>query len=189
MITIRHGFVLLCALCTPAAGALAQDTIPSGLVTNEYERAVATHRLTAGNVRTLFAVERERLAVMKNVPDLGTRAAELGVRIDPSGLENSLVREVKVCEGLPEIAQILRRQHVSAREYVLTKQVALAAEMTDEALANEATRRELAESGILNHMMKAQPFRFWRAMDPALKAEAAEWKRIREEMGALERGK
>jgi len=189
MITIRHRIVLLCALCTSATPALAQDNIPGVLVTNEYERAIATHRLTVDNVRTLFAVERERLAVMKHVPDLGTRAAELGVRIDPYGLENSLVREVKVCEGLPEIAEILRRQHVSAREYVLTKQVALAAEISDEALANEATRRELAETGILDQMMKAQSLRFWRAMDPALKADAVEWKRIREEMGALERGK
>jgi hypothetical protein len=30
--------------------------------------------------------------------------------------------------------------------------------------------------------MKGQALQFWRSMDPALKAEAEEWKKVREEM-------
>ena len=32
--------------------------------------------------------------------------------------------------------------------------------------------------------MMTDALMFWRAMDPALKAEAAEWKKMREEMSA-----
>jgi hypothetical protein len=182
VITIRHCVVLLSVLCLSITGTFAQDNIPSALVTNEDEEALAKHRLTVENVRKLFAVERELLKVMKDVPDLETRAVELERRIDPHRLERSLVRGAKLYEGIPEIAQILQRQQISGREYLLTKMVAMSAEMGDEMLMDEVLRRELEKSEILKDMMMTQALQFWRAMDPALKAEAAEWKKVREEM-------
>jgi hypothetical protein len=167
-------------LCLPITGTLAQDSIPGALVTNADEEALAKHRLTVQNVRKLFAVDRELRKVMQDVPDLDARAAELGMRIDPYRRAPSLVVEAKVYEGIPEIAQILRSQHMSGREYALTKRVAVAAEMLDEALKDDVLRREYEKSGIPTD---TQALRFWRGMDAALKAEAAEWKKVREEMG------
>ena len=82
--------------------------------------------------------------------------------------------------GYPEIAQILQRQNISGREYLLTQRVAMATEMMDEALRDEVLRREFEKSVI---PMMTDALKFWMAMDPALKAEAAEWKKMREEMG------
>ena len=181
MITIRHCVVLVSVLCVSVTGTLAQDNIPSALVTNEDERAIAKHRLTVENVRKLFAVDRELLKVMKDVPDLETRAAELQRRIDPHRRERSLVRATKVYQGIPEIAQVLQGQKISAREYLLTQMVAMAAQRGDEMLRDDAFRRELEKSDLVDVMMTGA-LKFWRAMDPALKAEAAEWKKVREEM-------
>jgi hypothetical protein len=178
--TIRHCVVLLSVLCLSSTGTLAQDNIPSVLVTNKDEEAIAKHRLTVENVRKLFAVERELLKVMKDIPDLDTRAAALRMRIEPHRVARSLVVEAKVYEGIPEIAQILQRQNISGREYLLTQRVAMATEMLDEALRDEVLQREFEKSGI---PMMTDALKFWRAMDPALKAEAAEWKKVREEMG------
>ena len=186
MLTIRHCVVLLSVLCLSITGTLAQDNIPSVLVTNKEEEAIAKHRLTVENVRKLFAVDRELLKVMKDVPDLDTRAAELRRRIEPDHVAWSLAVEAKVYEGIPEIAQILQRQNISGREYLLTQRVAMATEMMDEALRDEVLRREFEKSDI---PMMTDALKFWRAMDPALKAEAAEWKKMREEMGKYLLGK
>ena len=39
----------------------------------------ADHRLTVENVRQMFAVERELLKLLKEVPDLETRIGELRI--------------------------------------------------------------------------------------------------------------
>ena len=41
--------------------------------------ALADHRLTVENVRQMFAVERELLKLLKEVPDLETRIGELRI--------------------------------------------------------------------------------------------------------------
>lgn len=189
MFTIRHCVALVSVLCLSTAGAHAQDNIPSVLVTNKEEEAIAKHRLTVENVRTMFAVERELLELMKKDPDLGRRSAELGTRVDPQNLLGSFTREVKIHEGMPEIAQILRRQNVSAREYLLTQTVAFGAERLDETLKDEFLRREFDKDELMRGMMKTQALQFFRTMDPALKAEWEEWKRVREEMERLGHGK
>lgn len=190
MTTIQHCVVLLSVLCgsSPVTRA-AQDNIPSILVTNNDEEAIAKHRLTVAKVRKMFAVERELLTLMKDAPDLNRRAAELAMRIDPQRRMHSLAVETKVHEEIPEIAQILQRQKISAREYLLTKFVATGAEMSDESLKNEGVQREIEKDDMLKAAMMSQSLQFWRAMDPALKAEAAEWKRTREEMEKLGRGR
>jgi hypothetical protein len=177
VLTIRHCLLLAGVLCLSITGARAQGNIPSALVTNEDERAIAKHRLTVDNVRKLFAVDRELLTLMTDVPDLRTRAGELRTRIDPHNLETSLVLETKVLEGIPETAEILQRHRITAREYVVTKRVAIGAAMSDEALKGEALQRQ-ENAAIAQFMTNSQALQFWRAMDPALKAEAAEWKKV-----------
>jgi len=190
VVTIQQCVVLLSVLCGSSALTLgAQDNIPSVLVTNEDEEAIAKHRLTVDNVRKLFAVERELLTLMKDVPDVDRRAAALAMRIDPQRRAHSLVVEAKAHEEIPEIAQILQKQKISAREYLLTKIVAMGAEMTDESLRDEFLQREIEKDELLKAALTSQSLQFWRAMDPALKAEAAEWKRVHEEMERLGRGK
>ena len=51
---------------------------------------------------------------------------------------------------------------------------------------DEVLRREFEKSVI---PMMTDALKFWRAMDPALKAEAAEWKKMREEMAKYLLGK
>jgi hypothetical protein len=181
VITIEHCVLLAGVLCPSLTSALAQDNIPSALVTNDDERAIARHRLTVENVRKLFAVDRELLELMKRDPALGTRTAELGRRIDPNRLAGRLTVETKIFEGTPEIAQILQRQRISAREYALTKFVALGAELSDESLKGDVLQQK-ENSEIARFMMTTQAAAFWRGMDSALKAEAADWKKVREEM-------
>jgi hypothetical protein len=183
VITIRH-CVLAIGVLAPSVSAVAQDSIPSALVTNEDERAIAKHRLTVDNVRKVFAVDRELLALMKRDPGLTARTAEVAAGIDPDSLADSLTAETKMAEDTPEIAQTLEREGIGAREYALTRTVAIGAEMSVEALKSGALRgKENAE--IAKFVARSQPVQFWRGMDSALKAEAAAWKKVREEMGQL----
>ena len=46
---------------------------------NPDDEALADHRLTVENVRQMFAVERELLKLLKEVPDLETRIGELRI--------------------------------------------------------------------------------------------------------------
>jgi hypothetical protein len=183
MFTVRHGAVLFTVFALSVTGSSAQDNIPGALVTNYSEAAVAKHRLTVENVRKLFAVERELLQAMQNIPDLDTRVTQFGTQIDPHRRMNSIELEIKVGEGIPEIAQILQRHRMTAREYVLTKQVATAAATSDEAQQGELLQR--GDNAEIAQFIKAnQALTFWRAMDPALRAEADEWKKARQLMAA-----
>lgn len=87
-----------------------------------------------------------------------------------------------VYEAMPEIAQILRKHKISGREYLLTKIAAMIAETTEGAVAIGAVQ---AESGGLFGPAR----QFWTAMDAALKADAAEWRKVREELAKLGRHK
>jgi len=126
--------------------------------------SLAQHRLTADNLRKMFAVDRELIPLTKQVPDLERRMEELARSIDPQGRLGNLTVSARVHEGIPEIAEILRRHRTSGREYVFTYAVAMVTAMIDVTPAAE---------------MMTPALRFWRSMDPALKAEAEAWKKMR----------
>ena len=179
MIAIQHSLVPGIVLCLSVAAPLVQEKqealakfISQG---NPDGDAIRNHRLTVENVRKMFAVERDLLKLMKEVPDLETRVGELERRLDPGHLTGDVAVGVKVYEGMPEIAQILQRHKISAREYLLTSRVATVADVMDATLTDEFLRRE----GLDPEVFITQPLKFWRSMDPALKAEAAEWKKRR----------
>ena len=193
MITIWHSFVLGIVLCVSSAGTLAQDqdqdyeALAKVLAAGDPDAEVlAKHRLTVHNVRQMFAVDRDLLELMKMVPDLDTRVAELHRRFDPQGRAGSANVDVdaKVYEAIPEIAQILQRQKMSGREYWLTKMQAVIAAMWNDVLTPEALQtdegRELAKD------MMTPALKFWKSMAPGLKAEADEWKQAQ---GLANRGR
>jgi hypothetical protein len=143
---------------------------------NPDSEAVAKHPLTVENVRQMFAVDRELFPLMKQVPDLQRRADELATRIDPQRRLGAVAVEAKVYEAMPEIAEILRRHRISGREYTLTHLVAMVTAMADDTLTYEGLRPGGVNEGPPELMTPA--LKFWRSMDPALKAEAAEWKKM-----------
>jgi hypothetical protein len=191
VITIWHSVVLGIVLCVSSAGTLAQDQDYEALAKilaagDPNVEALATHRLTVHNVRQMFAVDRELFELMKTVPGLATRVAELRRQFDPRGRAGSAAVDVyaNVYETIPEIAQILQRQNISGREYWLTKMQAVVAAMWDEVLTPEALQtdvgRELAKD------MMTPALKFWKSMAPGLKAEADEWKKAQ---GLANRGR
>jgi len=144
------------------------------------QKAMANHRLTAQNLRQTFAVDRELLKLMKQTPDWEDRASELQRQLDPQRRGGMITIGAKVYEGIPEIREILQRNGISGREYMLTSMVAMVTQMADEALSQEA----LGRAGVNDtpKELVTPALKFWRSMDPALKAEAGEWKKVREEM-------
>jgi hypothetical protein len=52
----------------------------------------------------------------------------------------------------------------------------------EEAWPPEVPRRRLGNDAIGKELLMIPALQFWRKMDPTLKAEAAEWKKVREEM-------
>jgi hypothetical protein len=188
VITIWHPVVLGIVLCVPSAGTLAQDqdyeALAKVLAAGDPDvEALAKHRLTVQNVRQMFAVDRE---LMKMVPDLETRVAELHRRFDPQGRAGSAAVDVdaKVYEAIPEIAQILQRQKMSGREYWLTKMQAVVAALWDEVLTPEALQTD--EGRALAKDMMTPALKFWKSMAPGLRAEADEWKKAQ---GLANRGR
>ena len=147
---------------------------------NPDHKALANHRLTAENLRQTFAIDRELLKFMQDTPDWEERTGELQKRFDPQRRGGMVTIGAKVYEGIPEIKQILQRNGMTGREYMLTSLVAMVTQMADEALSQEAAGRE-GGNDIPKELM-TPALKFWRAMDPALKAEAEEWKKVREEM-------
>jgi len=136
----------------------------------------------------MFAVDRDLLQLLRKAPDLDARAAELERQYDSERLGIVAVGAA-VYEAMPEVAQILRKHRISGRDYLLTKIAAMIAEMSADAsvnavLALQAPQREGASDGFLGPAVK-----FWREMDPALKAEAARWTAVRDELAKLGRHK
>ena len=79
----------------------------------------AKYRLTADNLRRMFAVDRELFTLMKEAPELKGRMDELGTRIDPKRRLRDDALTAQVLEGIPEIAQILRTHRISGREFLI----------------------------------------------------------------------
>ena len=145
--------------------------------------ALAKHHLTVQNVRQMFAVDRDLVQLLKEVPDVDARTAELERRFDSQRLGIVAVGTT-VYEAMPEIAQILRKHKISGRDYLLTKIAAMIAEISEGALAVGALQGEHVSEGLFSPALK-----FWTAMDAALKAEATEWTEVREELAKLGRHK
>jgi hypothetical protein len=176
VLTILRCVALLSVFCVPVNEALAQDDpdeIAKVLSLGDPESlAISRHRLTADNLRRMFAVDRDLRTLMARAPDVEKRAAELEMQIDPQRRLGAVEVGAKVHEGIPEMAQILRGHKLSGREYMLTHLVAMVTAMTDDSLTDDVLRREGST------VLMTPALKFWRSMDPALKAEAAEWKKL-----------
>ena len=163
-----------------AAPAFAQDDaqrMARVLCAGDPEcEALAAHRLTADNLRKMFAVDRELITLMKEVPDLERRMDEVSRRIDPQRRLGKITLIAEVHEGIPEIAAVFRRHKISGREYMFTHAVAMVTAMTDVTLAYASQREGRSETP---PELMTPALKFWRSMDPALKAEADAWTRMR----------
>lgn len=169
---IRHFVLLLSSVfCLSTADAFAQDDaerMAEVLCAGNLEcLAGAKYRLTADGLRKMFAADRELFALMKDNVDLQRRTGELARSIDPQSRLGRVAVNAQVYEGIPETAQVLRRHKMTGREYVMTHDVAMVTAMTDDSLP----------PGSSEFMTPA--LKFWRSMDPALKAEADAWKKMR----------
>jgi hypothetical protein len=179
--TIQYAVVLGNVFCLSIAGTPAQDNqtqeAPAAVLTqgSPDPEGIAKHRLTVENVRRMFAVDRELYPLMKESADLQRRIEEWGSRIDPERRLGAVSVNAQVYEALPETAEILRRQRISGREYMLTRLVAMVTAMADDTLTYEAQHEGVKE---ISPALMTPALKFWRSMDPALKAEAAEWKRM-----------
>lgn len=167
--TPRILVLLLSVLCLPTPAAVAQDDaerMVEVLCLDDPEcLARAKYRLTADNLRRMFAVDRELFTLMKEAPELKGRMDELGTRLDPQRRLRDDALTAQVLEGIPEIAQILRTHRISGREFLMTYSVAMVTAMADDSFPDGA--------------LMTPALKFWRSMPPALKAEADAWKKMR----------
>ena len=189
MIRAGHVGVLVNVFCLSiAAAALAQDNaqrMTKVMCAGDPEcEALGKHRLTADNLRKMFAVDGELLTLMKEVSDLERRMDELATSVDPQRRLGKLTLSAQVHEGIPEIAEVLRRHKITGREYVFTYAVAMVTAMADVTLSLEAQRE--GRTATTPELM-TPALRFWRSMDPALKAEADAWKKLRDYDQGIER--
>jgi hypothetical protein len=159
VITIWCSVALGSVLSISLAGTQAQYNPHLGLNIPDQD-ALATHQLTVQYVRQMFAVDRELVQILKEVADLDARAAELERRLDSERF-GIIAVATTVYEAMPEIAQILRKHKISARDYLLTKIAAMIAEVEEGALAVGALLGERMSEGLFSPAL-----RFWTAMDP-----------------------
>ena len=178
--TDRPVVLLLSVLCLSTADAFAQndaERMAEVLCVGDPEcLALAKHRLTAERLRKMFAVDRALVTLMTQVPDLENRMGELATRIDPQRRLREVTLMGRVYDGIPEIAQLLKQYKTTGREYMMTHAVAMVTAMADESLTYEAQGE--GRNAIPSEVM-TPALRFWRSMDPALKAEAVAWKKMR----------
>jgi hypothetical protein len=160
---------LLIVLSLTTAEALAQkdsQRMAEVLCAGDPEcLAMARHRLTAEGLRKMFIVDRELETLMNEQPDLQTRMDELAKSIDPQRRLGKVAFAAQVHERVPEIAQLFRRHNTTAREYLMTHAVAMVTAMADDSFPGDEAM--------------TPALKFWRSMDPALKAEADAWKKMR----------
>ena len=183
MLTIWHSVALGSVLSLSIAGSPAQYSPHLGLNIHDQE-ALAKHHLTVQNVRQMFAVDRDLLRLLKEAPELDARAAEFERTFDSQRL-GIVAAGGKMYEAMPEIAQILQRQQISGRDYLLTKTAAMIVEIVADGLVAGAVERESIGEGFF----LASALKFWTSMDPAFKAEAVAWKEVREELAKQGRHK
>jgi hypothetical protein len=182
VIRARHLSLLVSVfgLATFAAPAFAQDDaqrMAKVLCAGDPEcEALAAYRLTADNLRRMFAVDRELITLIAQIPDLEIRMGDLESRVDPGRRLGKVTLSAQVYEGIPEIAEVFRRHRISGREYMFTYAVAMVTAMTHVTLARgpEKDGRRETPPELMTPALK-----FWRSMDPALRAEADAWTKMR----------
>jgi hypothetical protein len=101
---------------------------------------------------------------------------ELARTIDPQRRMGKLTLSAQVHEGIPEIAEVFRRHKITGRDYMVTQAVAMVTAMADVTLVQETHPDGRGETSF---ELMTPALKFWRSMDPALKAEAEEWKKMR----------
>jgi predicted transcriptional regulator len=173
VVKIRYAGLLVSVFGLSIATAFAQDDaqrMAKVICAGDPEcEALAAHRLTADNLRKMFAVDRELITLMKESPDLERRMDKLARSIDPQRRLGKVTLSAQVHEKIPEIAEVFRRHKISGRDYMFTHAVAMVTAMTDVTLGQGTPSPELMTPAL----------KFWRSMDPALKAEADAWKKMR----------
>ena len=176
--TTWHVVLLLSVLCLSTADAFAQsdaERMAEVLCLDDKEcLALAKYRLTATNLRKMFAADRELMPLMNDL-DLHKRMSELARSIDPQGRLGTVTASGQAYERMPEIAQVLQRHQISGEEYAFTHAVAMVTAMADDSFGHDERggRKEIPPE------MMTPAWKFWRSMDPALKAEADAWKKMR----------
>ena len=176
--TTRYLLLVLSVLCVPTT-AFAQDESAKMLEVNCLDDqeclAIARYPLTAENLRKMFAADRELMPLME-APEFYTRMGEVARSLDPQGRLEGFTRSAQVYERMPEIAQILRKHQISGRDYALTHIVAMTTGAMNDGLTYEMQRGGRKE---IPSYMITPALKVWRSMDPALKAEADAWRKMR----------
>ena len=179
--TVRNLLILLTLLYFPSRAAFGQDDaarMAEVLCVGDQEcLTLARYRLTAVGLRRMFAADGELAPLLKDAASpLHERMREVETRIDPQRKLGTVTRSGEVFDAIPEIADILRRHQLSGRDYAFTHAVAMVTAMTDDMLSSEAqaTGKKEVPPELLTPALK-----FWRSMDPALRAEANAWKKMR----------
>jgi hypothetical protein len=129
--------------------------------------AIMNHRLTLSLVKQVVAVDRDLVAVLEKDPTLQQRVAGQ----NPVGLDAS----VKMLEGVPEAAAILKKHSITARDYLLTQIAFAATAFTAEML--ETKKLPAVPAGMPTHNLE-----FWKANAAELKPLEAESKKLRAEL-------
>jgi hypothetical protein len=176
--TIRHVALIIGVLCLPQA-ALAQsdaERMAEVICAGDVEcLTLAKYELTAEGLRKMFAASRELFPLLKENPELYTRMRELSQSTDPGQKLGTVTGSGQVYDRIPEIAQVLGKYQISGREYAFTHAVAMLTAMAEDTFARAAQRG--SGSGIPSEYM-TPAMKFWRSMDPALRAEADAWKKM-----------
>lgn len=176
--TSRYTAVVVSVFCLSTAAAFAQEDaerMAEVLCVGDPEcLALARHRLTTDNLRKMFAVDRELFALEKSAPEVEARMHDVEKSLDPQGRMGKTARAARALEATPETARILRTHQISGHQFLMTRSVAMVTAMYNESPLTDEVLRSDKGSAFMTPALK-----FWRAMDPALKAEAAAWTKMR----------
>ena len=170
--TIPPVAVIIGVLCLPPPASAQDDAARMAEVICAGDTeclALAKYQLTAETLRKMFAADRDLFALMKDNPDLDRRVSELAQGIDPQRKMGTISLSAQVYERIPEIAGILRRHQLSGREYTFTHAVAMITAMAEDSFGRAAQRGRSSE---IPPEYMTPGMKFWRSMDPALRAEA-----------------
>lgn len=157
MIIARTVFTLLVAL-TLVSHAGAQSPAQEQ---DADTQAILNHRLTIDLVKKTIAVNRDTAALFETDADFRKRAADS----DAEGIDAS----VKKMQGIPQLAALLKKHGLSARDYLLTQMGIMSTSSTYDLMA-KGMLKELPP-GFPSHNLD-----FWKANYAQLKPLEAEWK-------------
>ena len=143
------------------------STVSLAAARQDDNAAIMNHRLTMALVKQVVAVDRDLVAALEKDPALQQRVAGQ----NPVGLEAS----VKVLEGVPEAAAILKKHGITGRDYLLTQIAFATTAFTADML--EQKKLPSVPPGMPTHNLE-----FWKANAADLKPLEAESKKLRAEL-------